>query len=308
MLGRLSLRARLAPRRDRDRRGRPRRRGRRNLPGAQLVPPRPGREHAQRRPPGRRGGALPAARAPAPGRVATSGRSSTRSPATASRCGKRTRRSLRRTCIREFGDSTPAPGPKLPATVTLPTSANTPDGDRVTFFTVPALSGGGSYRVRASVEPSAPNRILLIAAPLADVNSTLHRLLLIELARHRCGAAGHDGARRSGSCASGCAHSMRSGRPRRRSRRATSRSASSAQRIAPRSAGSGWRSTRCSRRSRRRVTALEASEAKLRRFVADASHELRTPLAAVRAYAELFTPRRRRPPRRPRALDEGDQP
>ena len=35
--------------------------------------------------------------------------------------------------------------------------------------------------------------------------------------------------------------------------------------------------------------ASEASERKLRRFVADASHELRTPLAAVRAYAELFT-------------------
>jgi two-component system OmpR family sensor kinase len=35
--------------------------------------------------------------------------------------------------------------------------------------------------------------------------------------------------------------------------------------------------------------AREASEQKLRRFVADASHELRTPLAAVRAYAELFT-------------------
>ena len=34
--------------------------------------------------------------------------------------------------------------------------------------------------------------------------------------------------------------------------------------------------------------AREASEAKLRRFVADASHELRTPLSAVRAYAELF--------------------
>jgi two-component system, OmpR family, sensor kinase len=32
----------------------------------------------------------------------------------------------------------------------------------------------------------------------------------------------------------------------------------------------------------------EASEARLRRFVADASHELRTPLTAVRAYAELF--------------------
>jgi two-component system OmpR family sensor kinase len=37
------------------------------------------------------------------------------------------------------------------------------------------------------------------------------------------------------------------------------------------------------------LRALEVSERKLRRFVADASHELRTPLAAVRAYAELFS-------------------
>jgi two-component system OmpR family sensor kinase len=35
--------------------------------------------------------------------------------------------------------------------------------------------------------------------------------------------------------------------------------------------------------------AREASERRLRRFVADASHELRTPLAAVRAYSELFS-------------------
>jgi two-component system, OmpR family, sensor kinase len=34
--------------------------------------------------------------------------------------------------------------------------------------------------------------------------------------------------------------------------------------------------------------ALEESEAKMRRFVADVSHELRTPLAAVTAYTELF--------------------
>lgn len=33
---------------------------------------------------------------------------------------------------------------------------------------------------------------------------------------------------------------------------------------------------------------IEASDMRLRRFIADASHELRTPLAAVRAYAELF--------------------
>jgi two-component system OmpR family sensor kinase len=34
--------------------------------------------------------------------------------------------------------------------------------------------------------------------------------------------------------------------------------------------------------------ARQASEMRLRRFVADASHELRTPVAAVSAYAELF--------------------
>jgi two-component system OmpR family sensor kinase len=33
---------------------------------------------------------------------------------------------------------------------------------------------------------------------------------------------------------------------------------------------------------------LQASESRLRRFVADASHELRTPIAAVSAYAQLF--------------------
>ncbi|MBO0984669.1 cell wall metabolism sensor histidine kinase WalK [Rathayibacter sp. SD072] len=38
------------------------------------------------------------------------------------------------------------------------------------------------------------------------------------------------------------------------------------------------------------LQAREASESKVRRFVADASHELRTPLAAIRGYAEL--PRR----------------
>src|SRR3546814_10775844 len=32
----------------------------------------------------------------------------------------------------------------------------------------------------------------------------------------------------------------------------------------------------------------EASEARLRRFAADASHELRTPLTSIRGYAELW--------------------
>ncbi len=36
------------------------------------------------------------------------------------------------------------------------------------------------------------------------------------------------------------------------------------------------------------LTALQESESRMRRFVADASHELRTPIAATAAYAELF--------------------
>ena len=40
------------------------------------------------------------------------------------------------------------------------------------------------------------------------------------------------------------------------------------------------------------LAARQASETRVRQFVADASHELRTPLAAIRGYAELTRPQR----------------
>ena len=49
------------------------------------------------------------------------------------------------------------------------------------------------------------------------------------------------------------------------------------------------------------LTRRAASEARLRRFAADASHELRTPLAAIRGYAELARRHRRPGPRGHRA-------
>ncbi len=47
-----------------------------------------------------------------PGRAATSARSSTRSRATASRCGRTNQAILAATCIPRFGQSAPAPGPE----------------------------------------------------------------------------------------------------------------------------------------------------------------------------------------------------
>jgi two-component system OmpR family sensor kinase len=158
----------------------------------------------------------------------------------------------------------------------------------VRFFTAPALSGGGSYRVRASIEANTPNRILVIAAPLNELNSTLHRLLLIELAVTavvlaamtalglwivRLGLRPLDEIEATAAAIAG-------GDLSRRVERAEDRT--EVGRL-------GLALNRMLEKIEEGVTALEASEAKLRRFVADASHELRTPLAAVRAYAELFT-------------------
>src|SRR5437588_109537 len=80
----------------------------------------------------------------------------------------------------QFGQEKPPAPPRLPAEVVLPKTANA-GGDRVAYFTVPAQSGDGRYRVRASIEPRAKNRVLLMAASLSGVDGTLHRLVLIEL-------------------------------------------------------------------------------------------------------------------------------
>jgi two-component system OmpR family sensor kinase len=198
-------------------------------------------------------------------------------------------------CVPQFNESEPAPGPKLPAKITLPTLANSGDGDRVRFFTVPAVSGGDSYRVRASIEARAPNRILLIAAPLSDVNDTLHRLLLIELGVTVAVLATMTllglwivrlGLRPLEQMAK-TADEIAAGDLSRRVEPAENRTEIGRLGLALNAMLARIEEAMTARDASLR--ALEASESKLRRFVADASHELRTPLAAVRAYAELFT-------------------
>ncbi len=178
-----------------------------------------------------------------------------------------------------------APAPKLPATITLkPPTPQEPDAVR--YFTVPAVKGGDRYRVRASLDPGS-NALLVFAVPLHDVDATLHRLFLIELFVTLAVLAAL--------VVLGLWVVRISLRP----LVAIEQTAAAI--------GEGDLSKRVERAEpdteigrlglalnamlgqiERAFNAREASEARLRRFVADASHELRTPLAAVRAYAELF--------------------
>ena len=113
-------------------------------------------------------------------------------------------------------------------------------GDRARYLTVPAKSGGGHYRVRASIDPRA-RACSSSGHRCSDVQSTLGRLLLIELLVTAAVLAAIFGLGlwivRIG------LRPLRRDRGdrRRRSRPGTSRDASTGQRSGPRSAGSGLR-------------------------------------------------------------------
>jgi two-component system, OmpR family, sensor kinase len=185
-----------------------------------------------------------------------------------------------------FPGSTAAPKPELPETIDLPQPAG--GQDSVRYFTVSAVTGGDRYRVRASIEGIAPNYVLLVAAPLHDVDSTLHRLLWIELLVTALVLAGIAAvglwvvrlSLRPLDAISTTAAAIAGGELSRRIERADDRT--EVGRL-------GMSLNAMLAQIESAFKAREASERKLRRFVADASHELRTPLAAVRAYAELFT-------------------
>jgi two-component system OmpR family sensor kinase len=183
-------------------------------------------------------------------------------------------------CIGQIGQTTRPPAPDYPQTISLPTHPNTPEGDTVRFLTVHAVDAGGRDRVRASIEASAPNDVLLIAAPLNSVDSTLHRLFLIELFVTLAVL---------GALVALALWVVRIGL---RPLVAIEHTAAAI--------GAGDLSRRVERAEPRTeigrlglalnamLARIEESDQRLRRFVADASHELRTPLTGVRAYAELF--------------------
>lgn len=161
------------------------------------------------------------------------------------------------------------------------------------YFDAPSVQAGGpAFRVRASILEGGD--VLVVAQPVGDIDSTLHHLLLVELAV--TGAA-------ILVALIGGLWLVRLGLRPLRDMELTAESIAAGN-LTERVPGEND-TTEVGRLARTlnvmlsRIESafsarlasehrLRASEQRLRRFVADASHELRTPIAAVSAYAELF--------------------
>ncbi|MHB8465366.1 MAG: sensor histidine kinase [Acidimicrobiales bacterium] len=171
-------------------------------------------------------------------------------------------------------------GPRLPST--LPTPAATG-----TLFSVGSTGGSGGYRVLVLADGPNRSRMTVIAFPTTEVTDALHRLVLIEAI---------------GALALLLALSGGSWLVLRRGLRPLERMAISArsitagdlsQRVAPSGGASevgqlGLALNTMLGDIEGAFREREATELKLRQFLADASHELRTPLTSIQGFAELF--------------------
>src|ERR1022692_955918 len=159
------------------------------------------------------------------------------------------------------------------------------------YYTLDLHSIGGDYRLTAV--PGQDGDVIITGLPLADMESTLHEVELAELIAFSAALL------LAGFIGTGFV---------RLSLRPLRRVAATASRVPGLPLGSGDVSltervpddnprtevgqvgaafNRMLEHVEAALARRAASEARLRRFAADASHELRTPLAAIRGYAEL---------------------
>jgi two-component system OmpR family sensor kinase len=188
-------------------------------------------------------------------------------------------RVLRATKPFSYGEAT-LPPPKLPAHLPLSQA-----GGPLKLYTLQASGGSGLHYRAASFRVG--DDTVLVAVPLREVDDTLHRLIVVEvlvglgviLALVALGwvviRIGLRPLERIGRTASEIAGGD------------LSRRVSEAD---PRTeVGRLGRSlNEMLGQIEQAFSDRQASEDRLRRFLADASHELRTPLASIRGYAELF--------------------
>jgi two-component system OmpR family sensor kinase len=172
------------------------------------------------------------------------------------------------------------PKPELPAQIQPSGSITEP-----TAFETGSTGGGSDFRVVAVAVPG--NRVLVVALPLTEVDRTLDRLkridLIVSLAVLAALAAAAFVAIRIGmrplSRIEDTARAIAAGDLSRRVEDTNERTEVGRLGIAL---------NEMLTQIERAFAEREASEARMRQFLADASHELRTPLSSIRGYAELF--------------------
>jgi two-component system OmpR family sensor kinase len=153
------------------------------------------------------------------------------------------------------------------------------------LFTVSSSSGSGSFRV---LEVAGPNQTsTIIAIPTTEVTNALHRLLLIESAAVAALLV---------VLSVGSWLVLRRGLHPLERMAATARTITTgdlSQRVSPSGGASevgqlGLALNTMLGDIETGFAEREATEQRLRRFLADASHELRTPLTSIQGFAELF--------------------
>ena len=180
--------------------------------------------------------------------------------------------------------STTSAPPKLPSVLTA--------GGRQRLFTVRATSGSGTYRVLTSPGPGPGevDQTVVVAVPMTDVTESLHRLLYVEVT---------GGLVLLAVLSMGSWLILRRGLHPLEEMASTARSITAgdhvdlSQRVSP--AGGPSEVGQLGLALNTMLDGIEdafdereATEQRLRQFLADASHELRTPLTSIQGFAELF--------------------
>jgi two-component system OmpR family sensor kinase len=168
--------------------------------------------------------------------------------------------------------------PKLPTPLPAPTAQGR-------IFTVGATSGSSNYRILE--DPARDGGTTVIAIPTTEMENALHRLVLIELSA---------GAALVAALSAGAWFIIRRGlNPLERMARTATLISSGdlSQRVSPADGATevgqlGMALNTMLTDIEQAFAQREATERRLRQFLADASHELRTPLTSIRGFAELF--------------------
>ena len=163
--------------------------------------------------------------------------------------------------------------------------AGTPAQPR--FFTTGSVGGSASWRVYVSSLEGRAEDTVVVAVPMGEVTNSLHRLILIEV----FGAA----VLLATMCAGAWLVLRRGLRPLEQMAGTASSIAAGdlSRRVAPSGGASevgqlGLALNTMLDDIEAAFAERDATEQRLRQFLADASHELRTPLTSIQGFAELF--------------------